>query len=66
MIQYSRLDDVSSGLTIIDTSTAIDLPISTTMLNATAAIGSGTNAGAGVAAIGLTECTLNRITNNPK
>jgi hypothetical protein len=50
---FYRLDDVSSGLTIIDTSTAIDLPISTTMLNATAAIGSGTNAGAGVAAIGV-------------
>lgn len=51
---YYRLDNVSSGTTIIEASTSTDLPVNTTMLIATAAIGSGaTNAGAGVAAIGL-------------
>lgn len=51
---YYRLDDVSAGTTIIDSSTSSDLPVATTMLIPTCAIGSGpTNSGAGVAAIGL-------------
>jgi len=50
---YYRLDDLSAGTTIIDTSTSTDLPVNTTMLIGTCAIGSGANAGAGVAAIGL-------------
>jgi hypothetical protein len=52
MIQFYRLDDVTGGTTLIDTSTSVD-PISTTMLIATCGIGSGLNATAGAAAIGL-------------
>ena len=53
---YFRLDDVTAGTTLIDTSVTGDLPVSTTMLTAVCAIGSGaTNAGAGVAAIGLNK-----------
>ena len=53
---YYRLDNVSAGTTLIDTSTSTDLPVNTTMLTATAAIGSGaTNAGAAVAAIGVNK-----------
>jgi hypothetical protein len=50
---FYRLDDVTGGTTLIDTSTSVDLPISTTMLIATCGIGSGLNATAGAAAIGL-------------
>jgi hypothetical protein len=51
---YYRLDNISAGTTIIDSSAITELPVNTTMLIATAAIGSGaTNAGAGVAALGL-------------
>ena len=51
---YYRLDDISAGTTIINASTSVDLPVNTTMLIATAAIGSGpTNSGANVAIIGV-------------
>lgn len=50
---YYRLDDVTAGTTLIDTSVVTDLPIQTTLLNGVAAIGSGTNTVASVAAIGV-------------
>ena len=50
---YYRLDDITAGVTLVDTSVTGDLPVNTTMLNAVCAIGSGSNAGAAAASIGL-------------
>lgn len=50
---YFRMDDITAGATIIDTSVSVDLPVATIMLNAVAGMGSGANAGAGVAGFGL-------------
>jgi hypothetical protein len=51
ILQFYRLDDVTGGTTLIDTSTSVDLQY-LTMLIATCGIG-GLNATAGAAAIGL-------------
>lgn len=50
---YFRLDDINAQSTIIDSFVTSELPVNTTMLCAQCAIGSGSNAGAAVAAIGL-------------
>ena len=50
---YYRLDDITAGVTLVDTSVTGDLPLNTTMLNAVCAIGSGSNAGAAAASFGL-------------
>jgi len=51
---YYRIDYITEGSTIQEGSATSNLPVNTTMLIGTCAIGSGaTNAGAGVAAIGL-------------
>ncbi len=52
---FYRLDDITAGTTIIDSSVTTELPVDTTMLNIHAAIGSGSNAGAGVAALGVNK-----------
>lgn len=50
---YYRIDNMLTQTTLVNTSTSTDLPVNTTMMNAHAAIGSGTNAGAAVAVLGL-------------
>lgn len=50
---YYRLDDITAGMTLVDTSVTGDLPLNTTMLNAVCAIGSGSNSGPSVASFGL-------------
>lgn len=50
---YYRLDNIIAGTTIIDTSTSTNLPVNTTMLNMQCSAGSGANAGAAVASVGL-------------
>ena len=51
---YYRLDDLSAGVTIIDSVVSTDLPVATTNMTAVCGIGSGaTNSGAAVASFGL-------------
>jgi len=51
---YYRMDNLLTQTTLVNTSINSEMPVNTTMLNFHVAIGSGaTNAGAGVAAIGL-------------
>jgi len=50
---YFRMDNILTGATIIDSSVTTELPVNTTMLIAQCGMGSGANAGAGVAAFGL-------------
>jgi hypothetical protein len=55
-VVYYRLDNLLTGAILCDTSVNTDLPVNTTLLNAHAAIGSGaTNAGAGVAVLGVNK-----------
>jgi len=50
---YYRLDNLSNGTTIIDTSTTTDLPVNTTALTAQSIIGNAANTVAGSATIGI-------------
>ncbi len=51
---YYRLDDLSAGVTIIDSVISTNLPVATTNMTAVCGIGSGaTNSGAAVASFGL-------------
>lgn len=52
-IIYYRMDNLITQTTLVNTSINSKMPVNTTMLNFHVAIGSGSNAGAGVAAIGL-------------
>jgi len=50
---HYRLDNILTGATIIDTSIDVDLPVNTTLMTAQCIMGSGSNAGANTAVIGV-------------
>ncbi len=52
---YYRLDDVNAGTTLVDTSTATDLPANNTSIGFDAVIGNAANTGAGAASIGVSS-----------
>ncbi len=55
---YYRLDDVNARTTLVDTSTATDLPVNTTFLSPAAVMGNASNALVTAAQIGVVEIYL--------